>query len=93
QGRYCCLTGNCQMAIIWLKLFQLTGDRRYHQAASNSLGYVMSCQDINTSDFNVRGAIKGSQPLWGKYTRLSYPNWATKFFIDGLLMLSRINDE
>ncbi|MGB7443785.1 MAG: hypothetical protein WA919_22195, partial [Coleofasciculaceae cyanobacterium] len=42
QGRYCCLTGNCQMAIIWLKLFQLTGDRRYHQAASNSLGYVMS---------------------------------------------------
>lgn len=93
QGNYCCLTGNCQMAIIWLKLFKLTGDRRYHQAASNSLGYVMSCQDIKTSDPNVRGAIKGSQPLWGKYTRLSYPNWATKFFIDGLLMLSEINDE
>jgi hypothetical protein len=93
QGRYCCLTGNCQMAIIWLELFQLTGERRYYQAASKSLGYVMSCQDIQISDPNVRGGIKGSQPLWGKYTRLSYPNWATKFFIDGLLMLSKINDE
>lgn len=90
QGRYCCLTGNCQMAIIWLKLFEQKSDRRYYQAANDSLQYVMSCQDIRTSDSNIQGGIKGSQPIWGKYTRLSYPNWATKFFIDALLMLLRL---
>lgn len=90
HGSYCCLTGNCQMAIVWLKLFEMGGDRRFYSAASDSLRYVMSCQDIRTSDRNIRGAIKGSQPIWGKYTRLSYPNWATKFFIDSLLILSRL---
>ncbi|MDJ0899159.1 MAG: hypothetical protein QNJ55_10140 [Xenococcus sp. MO_188.B8] len=90
QGRYCCLTGNCQMAIVWLMLFELQGEQRYYQAADDSLRYVMSCQDILTSDLNIRGGIKGSQPIWGKYTRLSYPNWATKFFIDALLMLLRL---
>ena len=91
QGHYCCLTGNCQMAIVWLKLFEQKGEQRYYQAAADSLRYVMSCQDIHTSDPNIRGGIKGSQPIWGKYTRLSYPNWATKFFIDALLMLSRLH--
>ncbi|WP_017651778.1 hypothetical protein [Fortiea contorta] len=86
-GKYCCLTGNCQMAIIWLKLFRQTGDRIYYDAAKKSLQYVMSTQDIHTSNLNMRGGIKGSQPIWGTYTRLSYPNWATKFFIDGLLLL------
>ncbi len=86
---YCCLTGNCQMAILWLKLFELNRDRRYYEAARKSLEYVMSSQDIQTSNPNIRGGIKGSQPIWGTYTRLSYPNWAAKFFIDGLLMLIR----
>ncbi|GAB4377647.1 MAG: hypothetical protein Kow00121_27710 [Elainellaceae cyanobacterium] len=89
-GRYCCLTGNCQMAIIWLKLFEHTGEAEYYQAASQSLQYVMACQDILTSDLNVRGGIKGSHPIIGTYTRLSYPNWATKFFIDALLLLQRL---
>ena len=91
QGRYCCLTGNCQMAIVWQLLFEQKGEQRYSQAAKDSLRYVMSCQDIRTSDPNIRGGIKGSQPLWGKYTRLSYPNWATKFFIDALLLFKVLN--
>jgi hypothetical protein len=90
EGNYCCVTGNCQMAIIWLKLFQQTGDRIYYNSAKSSLQYVMSSQDIHTCDPNIRGGIKGSQPIWGKYTRLSYPNWATKFFIDGLLLLLKL---
>ncbi|MEM7717159.1 MAG: hypothetical protein AAF349_27025, partial [Cyanobacteria bacterium P01_A01_bin.68] len=89
QSSYCCLTGNCQMSIVWLKLFEITNDISYYQAAKRSMEYVMSSQDIDTSNLNIRGGIKGSQPIWGKYTRLSYPNWATKFFIDGLLMLIR----
>jgi rhamnogalacturonyl hydrolase YesR len=93
EGNYCCLTGNCQMAIIWLKLYQQTGDLAYYQAAQQSLTYVMSTQDIATSDINVKGGIKGSQPIWGPYARLSYPNWATKFFIDALMLLSQIQSQ
>lgn len=89
-GRYCCLTGNCQMAIIWLKLFQQTGEPAYYEAALKALRYVMATQNIRTKDRNIRGGIKGSHPIWGTYTRLSYPNWATKFFIDALLLLQRI---
>jgi uncharacterized protein YyaL (SSP411 family) len=81
---YCCLTGNCQMAIIWAKLFERFGDVTYRNAAVRALRFVMSTQDITTSNLAIRGAIKGSQPIWGRYAPFSYPNWATKFFVDAL---------
>lgn len=87
---YCCLTGNCQLAIVWLKLSEQGGDPAYRQAALRALDYVMRCQDIETSDLDVRGAIAGSRPIWGRYAPLSYPNWATKFFIDAMMLRSRL---
>ena len=89
-ARYCCLTGNCQLAIIWLKLYKSTGSERYLDAAKRSLGFVMDHQDLTTSNLALRGAIKGSHPIWGRYAPLSYPNWATKFFIDGVLLWNEI---
>jgi hypothetical protein len=89
-ARYCCLTGNCQLAIIWLKLYQSTRSERYLDAARRSLGFVMEHQDLGTSDLDLRGAIKGSHPIWGRYAPLSYPNWATKFFIDAMLLWREI---
>lgn len=86
---YCCLTGNCQFSIVWAKLFDRTGDQDYRQAVIRALDYVMRCQDIHTSNPNVRGAIKGSQPVWGGYAPLSFPNWPAKFFIDAMLLRSR----
>lgn len=86
SAKYCCLTGNCQLAIIWLKLYATSGEKRYLDAAERSLGYVMQHQDLVTSNLALRGAIKGSQPIWGRYAPLSYPNWATKFFIDAMLL-------
>lgn len=90
RARYCCLTGNCQLAIIWLKLYQSTGDQRYLDAAKRSLEFVMAHQDLNASNPAVRGAVKGSHPIWGSYAPLCYPNWAAKFFIDGLLLWDEI---
>lgn len=90
SARYCCLTGNCQLAIIWLKLYQATGSERYLDAAKRSLEFVMDCQDIATSNLALRGAVKGSQPIWGRYAPLSYPNWATKFFVDAILLWNEI---
>lgn len=83
---YCCITGNCQFAIVWARLFEHTDDKRYQEAAIRSLDYVMSAQDIHTSNSNIRGAIRGSMPIWGRYAPLSYPNWAAKFFIDALML-------
>jgi len=90
RARYCCLTGNCQLAIIWLKLYRTTGSKRYLDAAKRALGFVMEHQDVGTSNTDVRGAVKGSQPIWGRYAPLSYPNWATKFFIDAMLLWNEI---
>ncbi len=89
-GSYCCLTGNCQLSIIWAKIHEETGEPAYREAVLSALDYVMSCQDLDTGDVDRRGAIKGSQPIWGRYAPLSYPNWATKFFIDAMMLRARI---
>ena len=89
SARYCCLTGNCQFSIVWAKFFDMTGDDRYQNAVVKATNYVMACQDIQIQNPNVRGAIAGSFPLWGGYAPFSYPNWATKFFIDAMVLRSR----
>ena len=83
---YCCVTGNCQFAIAWIKLYASTSERRYKDAATKALDFVMRHHDVHTGNPNVRGAVKGSQPIWGRYAPMSYPNWATKFFIDAMLL-------
>lgn len=89
RARSACLTGNCQLSIIWARLFESSGEEKFLDAATRSLGYVISHQDINTPNPDIRGGIKGSQPIWGRYSPLSYPNWAAKFFIDAVLQLGR----
>ena len=86
----CCLTGNCQFAIVWMRLLANGGDAAFRDAAMRALDYVMSTQDIDTDDLDVRGGIKGSQPVWGRYAPLSYPNWATKFFIDAMWLRAEL---
>jgi hypothetical protein len=86
---YCCLTGNCQFSIVWAKLFDRTGNEKYRQAVIRALDYVMSCQDVGSADLDIRGAIKGSQPIWGRYAPFSFPNWPAKFFVDAMVLRSR----
>jgi hypothetical protein len=82
-----CVTGNSQMAINWLRLAQITGDDTLKEPAIRANRFNMSIQDLNTSgDRNVRGALKGSHPINGEYMTYRYPNWATKFFMDGLML-------
>lgn len=89
RGRFCCLTGNCQLSIIWGQLYESTGDSRYRTAALRALGYVLARQNLTSADRNVRGAILGSHPIWGRYSPLTLPNWPTKFLIDALLTCMR----
>lgn len=85
-ARYSCLTGNAQMAAQWLRLHERTGDLSFRVAAGRALTLLKRTQDCAAGNRGVRGAIKGSHPIWGRYLFGTYPNWATKFFMDALLM-------
>jgi uncharacterized protein YyaL (SSP411 family) len=90
-SRSSCLTGNCQLALLWLRFSGLSGDASYLEAARKAIAFVAATQDLCTSNANVRGAIAGSSPIYGRYGRFAYPNWAAKFFIDALLDLAEAN--
>ena len=86
KDHYSCLTGNAQLSIIWLKIFLIKKEERFLKNALNLNNILKSKQIINRSIRNINGAVKGSDPIWGKYMRWTFPNWATKFFCDSLLL-------
>lgn len=85
-ARYSCLTGNAQIAAQWFRLHDVQGDREFLDGAHRATRYLKTLQDCETTNSNVRGAVKASHPIWGRYLFGSYPNWATKFFMDALMM-------
>lgn len=88
---WCCLTGTAQTSIVWSQLYELTGVDSYRQAVSKANQYLMARHDITSQDPAIRGGVAGSWPVWGDYRRYMILNWATKFFVDALLMEERIN--
>jgi uncharacterized protein YyaL (SSP411 family) len=82
-----CLTGNLQTAIIWMRLYAITGDEKYRTAAIKAISYVLATQDITSPKSGINGSIAGSQPLSGSYCPNMYLSWATKFFIDAVNLL------
>jgi hypothetical protein len=83
---YACVTGVAQMALCWLRLAQIDGDPGYRDAAWRAIAYVKRCQRLADDDPVVCGAVPGSAPIWGAYSRFEFPNWAAKFFADALMM-------
>lgn len=81
-----CLTGNAQIAVVCFRLYEITGLVKYNQAADMLTNSLKSLQVINSEDLPFNGAIAGSFPIFGGYMRGGYPNWATKYFIDALLL-------
>jgi uncharacterized protein YyaL (SSP411 family) len=84
--KWSCITGNSQMAINWLRLAAITGERGLIEPARRANRFNMSVQDLNSRDPGVRGGLKGSHPVNGEYLNYSFPNWAAKFFMDGLML-------
>jgi hypothetical protein len=62
-------------------------DPGYLVAARRAIAFVASTQDLMADHPGVRGGIAGSYPIYGRYGRFKYPNWAAKFFADALLAL------
>jgi hypothetical protein len=81
-----CLTGNAQIAIVCFLLYEHTGAPKYRHAAEALVDTLKSLQIVDTAEPALNGAIPGSFPLFGEYMRAGYPNWATKYFIDALML-------
>jgi hypothetical protein len=86
KAEFSCLTGNAQIAIIWLKIYQLNSDVRFLDAAKKILSQLKRVQNTDSINSGIRGGIAGSYPIWGSYMQFSYPNWAAKFFADALML-------
>lgn len=84
-ARWSCLTGQVQIAGVWLILHDMTGDERWLPPALASIRFVKRSQSLSSADPGLRGGIRGSVPMTGEYGRFEVLNWATKFFVDALL--------
>ncbi len=90
--RFSCLTGNAQMSCIWLRLFEVTGDLRYLNAAlkiNEMLKEVLPLKGRH----GVRGGVAGSYPVWGAYQPMRYISWGCKFLADALMLEQRLTHQ
>jgi uncharacterized protein YyaL (SSP411 family) len=81
-----CLTGDAQIAIIWGRLFQITGHDRYRAGMFRANTYLKSVQLLETGNPDLYGGIGGSDPIHGDYGKFEILNWAVKFFLDALML-------
>lgn len=86
RSKHICLTGCVQIAIICFRLAAMTGDQKFVLAAERLIAQVASTQSVRDTKKAHNGAISGSYPIYGAYAPLQYPNWATKFMVDALLV-------
>ena len=79
--------GNSQMAIIWFRLSQVTGDHAWREVAekANQFNCFVQERDMRQADLGRRGALRGSFPGHRGMGRYWYMNWTQKFHLDALL--------
>jgi hypothetical protein len=84
-AKYSCLTGTVQLGGGWLRLHQETGDAAWLTPGLRAVEQAAARQETGHWAA-VRGALAGSFPVWGRYAPLQFPNWATKFLADALML-------
>jgi len=85
-----CLTGSAQIAVVCFRLAEVTGESNYATSANRLVDFLKSLQAMDLPNPALNGAIAGSFPLLGEYMRSGYPNWATKYLLDALLIQATI---
>lgn len=83
--RFACLTGNAQMSCVWLRLFEVTHDLRYLNAALK-MNELLKQHVPSHGNRGVVGGVSGSYPIWGAYQPFRYISWGCKFVADALLL-------
>jgi Prenyltransferase and squalene oxidase repeat len=89
RHRFACVTGNAQMSCVWLRLFEVTGDLRYLNAALKMNEMLKQLVPVRGRR-GIAGGVSGSYPVWGRYQPLRYISWGCKFFVDSLLLEHRL---
>jgi hypothetical protein len=87
--RFTCLTGNAQISCVWLRLFEVTEDLRYLNAALKMNEMLKQLIPVRGRR-GIAGGVSGSYPIWGRYQPLRYISWGNKFFADALLLEQRL---
>jgi hypothetical protein len=87
--RFTCLTGNAQMSCVWLRLFEVTSDLRYLNAALK-INEMLKQLVPRRGSRGIAGGVSGSYPIWSSYQPLRYISWGCKFFADALLLEDRM---
>ena len=88
-----CLTGAAQLAVVCYRLYEHLQQRSYWIAAERLLNYLKPLQLLDSGNPAVDGALPGSFPLFGGYMTAGYPNWATKYLLDALLLQERLREK
>lgn len=81
-----CLTGEAQIAGIWGRLYQITGEERYLEGMKRTNAALRRIQFLHTDHPGIYGGIGGSDPIHGPYGRFEVLNWAVKFFLDAQML-------
>jgi hypothetical protein len=50
---------------------------------------VKATQLLHAAHGGIRGGVKGSQPIFGRYTRFTFVNWGAKYLADALMLEER----
>jgi hypothetical protein len=90
--KFSCLTGNAQMSCVWLRLFELTGDLRYLNAALKMNEMLKQLLPVKGRR-EVVGGVAGSLPIWGAYQPMRFISWGGKFLADALMLERRLGCE
>jgi hypothetical protein len=90
--RFSCLTGNAQMSCAWLRLFEVTGDLRYLNAALKMNEMLKQSLPVKGRR-GVLGGVAGSYPIWGRYQPMRFISWGNKFLADALMLEQRLMRE
>ncbi len=81
-----CLTSCAQLAIVFYRLFYITKEIKYRLGAEKLLEFLKSKQDLENKNLGIKGGIAGSDPIDGFYCPNTILSWATKFYLDALLI-------
>ena len=93
-SEYMILTGCAQISIAWMKIFVLNKNKDFLMAARKMNDLLIRIQNRQVKEkVNTLGAIPGSFPVWGKYEPFAFPNWATKYFADAMIMETNIKHQ
>ncbi len=85
-----CLTGSAQFSIVCYRLYEHNGGKEYLEAANRGVNFLKVVQEMDSSNPSMNGCIAGSFPITGDYMTWGYPNWATKYMLDALLLQHKL---